>query len=159
MGIIFCVAVILRGEKILADRGYTRGGGCEEGGEVGRHCGVSAARRRGLVAAGFDLGNHLSIQEVLTINATSKIAKLRVGRAKYSWRARFTQLGGRNIDSFRDVLPTPPRAALPRRKFVENNERSWATHNVKRQSVKVSESHIYDSLATRSILPSACLDS
>ena len=40
MGVVFGVAVVFGGEEILLDGGDAGSGGCEEGGEVGCHCGV-----------------------------------------------------------------------------------------------------------------------
>lgn len=45
MSVIFCVAVILGGKEILSYRSDAGGGGCEEGGEVGGHCGVTPTAR------------------------------------------------------------------------------------------------------------------
>jgi len=44
MSVIFCIAIVFRGEKILSYGGDAGGGGCEEGGEVGCHdvCCVAA---------------------------------------------------------------------------------------------------------------------
>jgi hypothetical protein len=41
MSVVFCIAIVFRREEILSYGGDAGGCGCEEGGEVGCHCGVA----------------------------------------------------------------------------------------------------------------------
>ncbi len=40
MCVVFGVTIVLGGKEVLANGGNTGGCGCEEGGEVGGHCGI-----------------------------------------------------------------------------------------------------------------------
>jgi hypothetical protein len=77
VSVVFCVAVIFGWEEVLADGSHAGGGGCEERGEVGCHCGLGAAGRGRLVIVRFGLGYLYSIRGVCFIDATSSIGKLK----------------------------------------------------------------------------------
>ena len=92
MGVIFGVAVVFGGEEILLDGGDAGSGGCEEGREVGCHCGVVPL----VGGEGFALGNasigKSSAGCSLELRCELKVSKQQVSVLQAEWTlSRFMQ--------------------------------------------------------------------